>query len=119
MKRSVTKQIEEYKKAFLNSEETSASFYASELYKLEQLSKDNTELCFNSLMFGFMVGFNYAEKKEGEKMAAINLSLSELRKIIDTMSKYQALHIETDYEAEEVKERLETTLTGLECIVLD
>ncbi len=52
-------------------------------------------------------------------MAVINISLSELKVIIDTMSKYQALHIEANYEAEEIKERLETTLTGLECFLVD
>lgn len=44
----------------------------------------------------------------------VTFSLSELKAIVNTMNRYAALHISTDYEAEAVAERLENFITAVE-----
>lgn len=44
----------------------------------------------------------------------IFLSLQELNTIVDTMNNYAALHISSNYEAEEVTEKLENIITSYE-----
>ena len=44
----------------------------------------------------------------------ITLSLKELHTIVDTMNSYAALHISSDYEAEEITEMLENIITTYE-----
>lgn len=48
------------------------------------------------------------------KEIQITLSLKELHTIVDTMNSYAALHISSDYEAEEVTEMLENIITAYE-----
>lgn len=48
------------------------------------------------------------------KEIQITLSLKELYTIVDTMNSYAALHISSDYEAEEVTEKLENIITDYE-----
>lgn len=49
----------------------------------------------------------------------IQFSMRELQTIATTIHKYLSLHIESDYEAEEIAERIEKTTDAFEAALYD